>query len=161
MAVVLQKLCSGLVSVAWGRVIQTLVPVKEPTITSDLGVSTHSQLPPQLTGEPKKILPEQEFLATLEKPEVTLNVRVPNDPTQMAWNFYGQIVSVTVDVMTKVKDVKAELSKQHLNDMPSNKIELRDDTSGFLKNNQTLATLNIGPVGNLEMKVKQRGSGRK
>ena len=106
-------------------------------------------------------MPEQEFVATLEKPDVTLNVRVPNDATQMAWNFYGQIVSVTVDVMTKVKDVKAELSKQHLNDMPPNKIELRDDTSGFLKNNQTLAALNIGPVGNLEMKVKQRGSGRK
>jgi splicing factor 3A subunit 1 len=133
--------------------------MQEPTVASDLGVSIEPAAPPV----ERKILPEQEFVATLDKPEVTLNVRVPNDPTQMAWNFYGQIVTVNVDVMMNVKDIKAELSKQHLNDMPPNKIELRDTThgSGFLKNNQTLAALNIGPVANLEMKLKQRGSGRK
>lgn len=129
----------------------------EPTMEFDFGAAVDSAP----TQEDRTILPEQEFVASLDKPEVTLNIRVPNDPTQMAWNFYGQIVTVTVNVMAKVKDVKADLSKLHLNEMPPNKIEIRDTQgSGFLKNNQTLAALNIFSGATLEMKAKQRG-GRK
>jgi splicing factor 3A subunit 1 len=144
--------------------VSTTGPVidNEPTLASDIGLSVVEPTPGPAPLVERTIVPEQDFILSLEKPEVTLNVRVPNDPTQMAWNFYGQIVTVTVNVMMKVKDVKAELSKQHLNDMPPNKIEIRDaQGSGFLKNSQTLASLNIGPVANLEMKVKQRGTGRK
>jgi hypothetical protein len=78
----------------------------------------------------------------------------------MAWNFYGQMVTLSVNVMTTVKDVKAQLSKKHLNDMPANKILLKDPKGGFLSNNATLASLNIGPTATLEMSLKQRG-GRK
>eukprot|EP00980_Cylindrotheca_fusiformis_P026682 scaffold16906_cov113-Cylindrotheca_fusiformis.AAC.3 len=107
-----------------------------------------------------KMMSETEFAASLAKPEVTLQIRIPNDPSQMAWNFYGQIISMTANVMSKVKDVKAELSRTHLNGMPSNKIQFKDGTIGFLKDSMTLASLNIGPTATIEMKSKTRG-GRK
>ena len=91
----------------------------------------------------------------------TLHVRVPNDPAQMAWNFYGQIVSLSVHAMSTVKAVKQELSRQHLNQMPVNKVQLKLVTTGaFLKDAMTLAALNIGPTATLELKPKTR-SGRK
>jgi splicing factor 3A subunit 1 len=110
--------------------------------------------------EEKKLLSEEEFAASLRSPDVTLQIRVPSDSAQMAWNFYGQMVTLSVNVMTTVKDVKAQLSKKHLNDMPANKILLKDPKGGFLSNNATLASLNIGPTATLEMSLKQRG-GRK
>ncbi|CAB9526684.1 Splicing factor 3A subunit 1 [Seminavis robusta] len=106
-----------------------------------------------------ELLPADEFVKTLNKPEVTLQVRIPNDRSQMAWNFYGQIVSLSVDVMSKVKVVKQELSRAHLNGMPANKIQLKTST-GFLKDSTTLAQLNIGPTATVEMIPKTRG-GRK
>ena len=101
-------------------------------------------------------------MASLPKPEVTLQVRIPNDPAQMAWNFYGQIVSLTVHAMTNIKSVKQELSRQHLNQMPINKIQLKMVTTGaFLNNNNaSLAALNLGPTATLELLPKTRG-GRK
>jgi len=108
----------------------------------------------------KKLLPDVEFAASLSKPEVTLQIRIPNDPSQMAWNFYGQILSMTVNVMSTVKQVKAELSKMHLNGMPANKIQFKDPKTGFLKDGKSLASLNIGPTATLEMVPKTRG-GRK
>ena len=107
----------------------------------------------------KELVPEDEFIKTLSKPEVTLKIRIPNDPTQMAWNFYGQMLVITIDVKSKVKEVKQELSKTHLNGMPANKIQLKG-ASGFLKDSQTLASLNIGPTATLEMTPKTRGGRR-
>jgi splicing factor 3A subunit 1 len=108
-----------------------------------------------------QLLSESEFAASLSKPEVILQIRVPNDPTQMAWNFYGQIVSVTVDVMSTVKSIKQDVSKSHFNDMPANKMQLKSKITGaFLKDNLTLAALNIGPTVTLELVPKTRG-GRK
>ena len=106
------------------------------------------------------ILSEADFAASLSKPEVTLQIRIPNDPAQMAWNFYGQILSLSVNVMSKIKDVKADLSRLHLNGMPVNKIQLKDPSSGFLNNNQTLAALNIGPTATVELVPKTRGGRR-
>lgn len=117
---------------------------------------------PVMPTEEKALLSEEDFRASLESPNVTLQIKIPNDSTQMAWNFYGQMVTLTVDVTTKVKDVKAQLSQAHLNDMPSNKIVLKDvkGGGGYLSNTVTLAALNIGPTATLEMSLKQRG-GRK
>ena len=118
-------------------------------------------LPVAMDSEPEsKLIPEAEFAASLNKPEVTLQVRIPNDPSQMAWNFYGQILSLKVNVMSKVKAVKEELSRLHLNGMPANKIQFKDPKTGFLKDNVTLAALNIGPTATVEMIPKTRG-GRK
>jgi splicing factor 3A subunit 1 len=110
--------------------------------------------------EEKTLVSEEDFMASLDSPNVTLRIKIPNDSTQMAWNFYGQLVSIETNVMTKVKDVKTQLSQAHLNDMPANKVVLKDPKGGFLSNNVTLASLNIGPTATLEMSLKQRG-GRK
>lgn len=107
-----------------------------------------------------ELLSAEDFLASLGKPEVTLQVRIPNDPSQIAWNFYGQILSMKVHAMTKIKEVKSELSRRHLNGMPPNKVQLRDTIFGFLKDSSTLASLNIGPTATVEMIPKTRG-GRK
>lgn len=112
--------------------------------------------------ESMTLIPEADFAATLSKPEVTLQIRIPNDRAQIAWNFYGQIVAQTVNVMSTVKTVKAELAKQHLNDMPANKIQLRNPSTGaFLKDASTLASLNIGPTASLELVPRARGGVRK
>jgi hypothetical protein len=137
------------------------------TATTPAPPPTDAEMPPSagdadgttMEGE-LKLLPEQEFAASLSKPEVTLQIRIPNDPSQMAWNFYGQILSMTVNVMTKVKVVKADLSKLHLNGMPANKIQFKDPQTGFLKDSKSLAALNIGPTATLELIPKTRG-GRK
>jgi len=108
-----------------------------------------------------ELLPAADFAASLSKLEVTLQIRIPNDPSQMAWNFYGQIVSVSVNVMSSVKSVKQEVSKTHLNSMPVNKMQFKSTTTGaFLKDSMTLAALNIGPTATLELIPKTRG-GRK
>jgi hypothetical protein len=119
--------------------------------------------PPPSTEE-KKLLPADEFLATLgENPVVELQVRVPNDATSQNWNFFGQTVTLSgIDPKSSVRQVKEVLSEQHLNSMPVNKIQLKSTSEGgkFLNNNTTLAALNIGPTAVLELKSKLRG-GRK
>lgn len=118
--------------------------------------------------EEKELLPAEEFIASLgENPLVELQVRLPNDATSQNWNFFGQTLTlVGIDPKSSIRDIKVVLSKQHLNDMPVNKIQLKISTSStdakgkFLNNNATLAALNIGPNAELELKTKQRG-GRK
>jgi splicing factor 3A subunit 1 len=129
--------------------------VVEPMVKLDVTLEE-----PVVPMEEKTLLSEEDFKASLDSPNVTLQIKIPNDSTQMAWNFYGQLVSIETNVMTKVKDVKTQLSQAHLNDMPGNKIVLKDPKGGFLSNNATLASLNIGPIATLEMSLKQRG-GRK
>jgi splicing factor 3A subunit 1 len=121
---------------------------------------SHAGLDPEgasTSVEERKLLSEKDFVATLEKAEVTVQIRIPNDPTQMAWNFYGQMISITVNVMSAVKDVKAELSKNHLNGLPPNKILLKDPNGGYLSNTKTLAALNVGPTATLDLQMKRRG----
>mmetsp|Transcript_7078 Transcript_7078/g.19809 ORF Transcript_7078/g.19809 Transcript_7078/m.19809 type:complete len:700 (+) Transcript_7078:24-2123(+) len=115
------------------------------------------------TSQPGELLSEAAFAQTQTRPEaITIQIRIPNDPAQMAWNFYGQIVSTTVNVMDKVKAVKQEISRQHMNNMPANKIQLKSQDRGgfFLKDSQTLAAHNIGSGSTLELRTKTRG-GRK
>jgi len=135
------------------------VPGYQQSTATAVEQSFEAPMQAAATSEPTaSLLSESEFAATLSTPEVTLQIRVPNDTTQMAWNFYGQIVSVTVSVMSKVKSFKQEISKSHLNDMPVNKMQFRSTTSGlFLKDNMTLAALNIGPTATLELVPRVRG----
>ena len=145
----------------------TIPAIKEPTAqstTDALSVDAEaaaSAAPP--AEEKKELLPADEFIATLgENPVVELQIRVPNDATSQNWNFFGQTVTLAdINPASSVKDIKEVLSKQHLNSMPVNKIQLKSiDAGKFLSNNTTLAALNIGPTGVLELKSKQRG-GRK
>lgn len=110
----------------------------------------------------QELIPEAEFAASLGKQEITIQIRVPNDPSQMAWNFYGQILSMAVNVLSEVKTVKGDLSTSHLNGMPANKIQLKNPITGaFLKDNATLAALNIGPSTTLELVPRARGGKKK
>lgn len=129
--------------------------VEDQFATSGVGVSLSAI-------EKQDLIPELEFAASLPKPEMTLQIRVPNDPTQMAWNFYGQIVSISTNVMTQVKMVKSELSSVHLNSLPTNKIQLKNPSTGaFLKDNLTLAAHNISPSTTLELVPRARGGKKK
>jgi splicing factor 3A subunit 1 len=112
--------------------------------------------------ENQDLIPEAEFAASLSKPEMTIQIRVPNDPTQMAWNFYGQILSMSTNVMAYVKTIKSELSALHLNGIPTNKIQLKNPSTGaFLRDNITLAAHNIGPSTTLELVPRARGGKKK
>jgi hypothetical protein len=105
-------------------------------------------------------LSETDFAKSLSDPNVTLQIQIPNDPTYASWNFCGQNMSVTVDVMTKVKAIKQQI-RVKLGDMPVNKMQLKSPEIGFLKDSLSLAYLNIGPNNNsLSMVPKVRG-GRK
>jgi len=120
--------------------------------------------PPPPATQPQELLSEADFAAA--NPQVTLQIRVPNDPSQMAWNFYGQIVSVSITSMSTIKQAKAELSGAHLNGMPANKMQLRNPATGtFLKDAATLASLNLGagPSSStvLELSTKLRGGKKK
>ena len=135
-------------------------PSGEPQLSGDPMTDATLAGDTEIDGMESKLIPAAEFAASLSKPDVTLQIRIPNDPTQMAWNFYGQILSMSVNVMSKVKTIKEELSRMHLNGMPANKIQFKATTTGFLKDNLTLADLNIGPSATVELIPKTRG-GRK
>lgn len=139
------------------------ITIEDPFATAVTGAQPLLTTPTAAAGLGPELIPEAEFAASLAKPEVTIQIRVPNDPSQMAWNFYGQIVSLTVNVMSPVKTVKGELSTAHLNGMPANKIQLKNPATGaFLKDTLTLAALNIGPSSTtLELVPRARGGKKK
>lgn len=136
-------------------------PVTTTAVTEDpFAAAATTAAVPNKEG-PKTLLPASEFAASLSEPSVTLQVRIPNDPMQMAYNFYGQVVALTTDVMSTVKAAKQELAKTHLNSINANKIQLKNTSTGtFLKDSMTLAALNIGPTATLELVPRARG-GRK
>jgi hypothetical protein len=104
---------------------------------------------------------EADFARSLkDDPNVSIQVSIPLDSSNMAWNFNGQTLNITVNVMTKVKAIKEKLQSQ-LGGMPINKMQLRNATIGFLKDATTLAYYNIGHSNPyLELVPKTRG-GRK
>jgi splicing factor 3A subunit 1 len=122
------------------------------------GLPPDLSLPPE-EPETRELMSESEFCASLDSPTVSLRIQIPGDPTNSAWNFNGQAVTLTVDVMSKVKAVKIEL-QSHLGGMPTNKMQLKHESTGFLKDGVTLAHQNIGPSADLELIPKTRG-GRK
>jgi hypothetical protein len=102
------------------------------------------------------LLSEEEFAASLESPIVTLEISIPHDPSSQEWNFLGQTVSLSVNVMAKVKEIKEELSGS-LNKISVTKLQLKHSQHGFLKDTISLAQLNLGPLVSLEMVPKTRG----
>ena len=115
-----------------------------------------SRPPPGPTAaEKRELVPADEFAASLNSPEVTLEIQIPNDPTQATWNFHGQTVSVQVNVKSTIKTVKEQLRGQ-LNGIPVTKLQLKHNLLGFPKDASTLAELNLGPLVNLEMVPRKR-----
>lgn len=102
------------------------------------------------------------FAATVGASAVTVQIRIPNDPSQLEWNYYGQIVPLSIPIRSTIKAVKTELSQKHLNQLPVNKMQLKNlKTGAFLKDSASLAALNIGPGSMLEMVPRARGGKKK
>ena len=136
--------------------------IAPPTVEDPFAVAATGLTMATSTLDNQDLIPEADFAAALPKPEMTLQIRVPNDPTHLAWNFYGQIVSISTNVMTQIKVLKSELSSTHLNGLPSNKIQLKNPATGaFLKDNFTLAAHNISPSTTLELVPRARGGKKK
>ena len=115
-----------------------------------------SGTPPATDLSPEDdLIPEAEFAASLSSPSIQLEIQIPHDPTQMVWNLYGQTISLNLPVMNTVKGVKDEL-RAHLNDIAINKMQLKSNLHGFLKDNLSLAHYNLGPLVSLEMVPKTR-----
>lgn len=117
--------------------------------------------PPPPQQQQPTILPEEEFIATLDNPnEIYFCVLVPHDPSNSNWNFNGQTIDVTLSAKSKIKELK-ELLKGQLGGMPINKMQLRHPVSGFMnKDALTLGYFNVGPGMTLDLVPKTRG-GRK
>ena len=111
--------------------------------------------PPEEIFSEDNLIPDTEFAATLPTPNIQLEILIPHDATQMAWNFYGQTVSLNVPVMGTIKQIKEEL-RTHLNDIAINKIQIKSNLHGFLKDNLSMAYYNLGPLVSLEMVPKTR-----
>ena len=104
-----------------------------------------------------ELVPEEAFASRYPNP-VTINVAVPNDPSIKDWSFSGQTLRVSLSVRNTVKDLKDMVGEQ-LGGMPANKQQLKG-TSGFLKDSQSLASLNIGDGAYLELSLRSRGGKR-
>lgn len=106
------------------------------------------------------LLSETDFASSLNTSIVKLEIKIPSDNNYMQWNCKGQILSINVDVMDKIKTVKEKIQPD-LGGMPPNKMQLKSISDGvFLKDNNTLAALNIGPYAALELVPKVRGGRR-
>lgn len=143
--------------------LNTLPPPPPPmpvnaTTTADNG-DDDAQADNEDTSIIPTILSEEEFAKSLSDPNIEISITVPNMPSS-TWNFNGQSISITVDVMTKIKAIKQQLLTK-LGGMPVNKMQLKSPSVGFLKDGLSLAHLNIGPnYEPLELVPKVRG-GRK
>jgi splicing factor 3A subunit 1 len=129
--------------------VATLPATSQPELEAD-----------QDTVPVETILSEMDFAKSLSSPNVPILIRIPEDSTYAAWNFCGQTISITVDVMATIKDIKQQIQSQ-LGGMPPNKMQLRKSNIGFLKDNLSLAYYNVGPSNNsLELLPKVRGGRR-
>ena len=143
-----------------------LPPVVAPAIPPPVGIPM-TAAPPALQDPPETdtvtlptTLSEADFMNSLPDPNILINILVPDDPSQDSWNLSGQTISITVNVMVKVKAIKQQIKSQ-LGSMPVNKMQLKNSTLGFLKDSVSLAYLNIGPNDNsLELIPKVRGGRR-
>eukprot|EP00571_Detonula_confervacea_P017299 CAMPEP_0172298144 /NCGR_PEP_ID=MMETSP1058-20130122/924_1 /TAXON_ID=83371 /ORGANISM="Detonula confervacea, Strain CCMP 353" /LENGTH=753 /DNA_ID=CAMNT_0013007389 /DNA_START=1 /DNA_END=2262 /DNA_ORIENTATION=- len=118
---------------------------------------------PDMSGAPPsedQVLSESDFIATLSNPdEVPICIRIPHDRSNSSWNFNGQTIDMTVKAISKIKEIKGML-KEQLGGMPVNKMQLKHPSTGFLKDGNSLAHFNIGPMTTLDLVPKTRG-GRK
>ena len=92
---------------------------------------------------------------------ITINITVPNNATaniNPAWDLRGQTLSISISVKQTIKELK-DLIGEAVGGMVASKQQLKGST-GFLKDQQTLASLNIGPGSTLEMSARSRGGKR-
>ena len=104
-----------------------------------------------------ELLTEEEFVEQQGgRSEITVFVRIPNDPSQRAHNFLGQTISLTIGLQDTTKTLKQRLAETHLNGLA--KLQLKKlSTGAFLKDAQTLAALNVADQTMLELVPRKRG----
>lgn len=91
--------------------------------------------------------------------EIKFLVSIPHDQSNEQWNLNGQTLTIKLpNVMSSVKDAK-DLISLELGNIPHNKYQLKELSSGFLKDASNFASLNING-GNLEFHLKSRGGKR-
>ena len=106
------------------------------------------------------LIPAVEFAAQYTGP-VTIQTITPIDTSVPAWGLGGQSVSVSLSVMSTVRQLKESLSSM-LGGMPVAKQQLKAITGGaFFKDTQTLAALNLGDGASIDLTVKTRGGAKK
>lgn len=103
-----------------------------------------------------ELIPADAFAKMYPNP-IPIHFFVPQDSSASNWNFNGQTVVLEVSVHTSVKDLKDMLAAQYLGNIPTNKLQLKSSDTGFLKDANTLAALNIKPGSQLDVSVKSRG----
>ena len=102
------------------------------------------------------LIGEEEFAARYPNP-INVTVHVPSDSSS-TWELRGQVISVSIRVTQTVKELKDSIGAQ-VGGMPSNKQQLKGP-AGFLKDKETLASLNIGESSVVELQVRSRGGKR-
>jgi hypothetical protein len=121
-----------------------------------LGITSPLSLPPSSLD----LIPEEVFASQHPDP-ITLHITVPNNATaniNPAWDLRGQTMDISISVTKTVKELK-DLIGEAVGGMAGSKQQLKGP-SGFLKDQQTLASLNIGPGCSLEMTARSRGGKR-
>ena len=102
------------------------------------------------------LLPAEEFARRFPTP-IKIHVNIPSDSSS-SWELRGQTVTVSIHVTQSVKELKESISPL-VGGMPANKQQLKG-VSGFLKDKETLAGLNIGDATTLDLSVRSRGGKR-
>jgi hypothetical protein len=102
------------------------------------------------------LIPEDVFARQNSSP-VNVTVNIPSDSAS-SWELRGQSLTVSINVSQTVKELKDCIGAL-IGGMPPNKQQLKS-SSGFLKDKDTLAALNIGDGTVLELSVRSRGGKR-
>jgi hypothetical protein len=103
-------------------------------------------------------------------------VSLPNEPDKADWGFTGQMLSVPVTVSMSISDLKDKLSgllgtlsrcaisvgrgadqTVRTGGMPPAKMKLKMDPVGFLRDQGTLAQINVAPNAVIAVAAKERG----
>jgi hypothetical protein len=91
----------------------------------------------------------------------TVEISVPNDSSASQFHFNGQTISIQLpNVLSTPKEIKEILSNSHLNQIGVGKLQLKHGIHGFLKDTNSLASLNLGNGTQLELSLKSRGGKR-
>mmetsp|Transcript_18767 Transcript_18767/g.42466 ORF Transcript_18767/g.42466 Transcript_18767/m.42466 type:complete len:701 (-) Transcript_18767:41-2143(-) len=123
--------------------------------------TTAPTAPPPKPEAPAERLSEAAFIATLSTPdELPFCVRIPHDPSSASWNLNGQTIDLTMAATCKIKELKEKIREELGGGMPTNKMQIKHPSFGFMKDVMSLAYFNIGPMTSLDLVPKKRG-GRK
>lgn len=102
------------------------------------------------------LLSAEDFAAAHPEP-VSFTVAMPNEP---AFNFSGQSVELTLSILATIKDVKEAVLQQLGSSLGVGKLQIKHSAQGFLKDQSSLAAVNLTSGSALEASIKSRGGKR-